>query len=107
MTELDKGKSWLVRIAAGAVAITFAGFGLTILRQFWRNLENIPAVLIFILLLVGFYRALIWAATELPTELGQKFPITGKELRERRKIFYHWLAVQGSPVRNRKRRHLP
>jgi hypothetical protein len=53
-------------------------------------MEIIPGVLIFIILLIGFYKAGVWMFIDRPIELNKKFPITGDEVKRRQKAFYDW-----------------
>jgi hypothetical protein len=40
------------------------------------------------------YEALIWPLTERREEIEKKYPISGEELRRRKKAFFDWLATQ-------------
>jgi hypothetical protein len=50
------------------------------------------ALLIFMGIWLGFYAAGSWAFF---AQLNTKIPISGKELRRRKKEFYDWLASLG------------
>jgi len=91
-----------VRIVSGALAISWAAVPVLLVRPF---LQVIPSVLTLIVLFTCFYCVGIWILIDRPAELKKKLPITSKELRERKKAFYDWLASQGRPERGKGRRH--
>jgi hypothetical protein len=75
------------------VGSTLAVFVTFFLRRF-LHLQVIPTVLLFIILEVACYRLGVWAMIERPEELDKKFPLTVKDLRRKRRVFYDWLNSQ-------------
>jgi protein-S-isoprenylcysteine O-methyltransferase Ste14 len=93
MAEPTKRTIVLVRITSGLIGLAYAGFATLFLHKFWPSMEMIPGVLVFIILLIGFYIAGVWMFIDRPIELNKKFPITSNEVRKRRKAFYDWLNL--------------
>ena len=94
MAEPTKRTMFLVRITSVLFSLAYAGFSILFLHHFWHSIEMIPGVLIFLILLIGFYKAGVWMFIDRPIELNKKFPITGDEVRRRQKAFYDWLDLR-------------
>jgi hypothetical protein len=77
------------------LATMYAGLITFMVYSRWPRLHIALTLLIFIGLWSGFYLAGVWAILYRREELNWKFPISGRELRRRRKEFYNWLASQG------------
>jgi hypothetical protein len=81
--------------AFGVLLATVCASFITVGVHVWRVLPIALAVLIFIGLWIGFYLTGIWALNERPAELDKKFPISSKERRKRKTVFYDWLDSRG------------
>jgi hypothetical protein len=89
------GKKNVGRSYGACLATIYATLIIGTVYELSGGLHIILALLIFVVLWIGFYLAGVWAAVERPAELNRKFPISSKEVRRRRKAFRDWLASQG------------
>ena len=78
------------------LAIMYGSLTTATLHRFWPALRGLTW-LIFAGLCVGIYFAGYWVLVDRPAELNRKFPISGKELRRRKREFYDWLDSLGQP----------
>jgi hypothetical protein len=88
------GKKNIGRSTGVTVATVYATLITGTIYGFWHSLHTASVLLIFIVLWIGIYFAGVWVAVDRPAELDRKFPISGRELRKRKKAFYDWLASQ-------------
>jgi chromate transport protein ChrA len=90
--------SWLStmrRVGIGLLAASSAALlVILVLRIFHKSLHGSVSLLAFIFFAVAaffFYFFWTWLFFVHPSEIARKFPITGKELRKRKKDFYDTL----------------
>jgi hypothetical protein len=69
-------------------ALIYAFLVTLVFRQFFPNLRPSSSVLILIGFWVAFYFVWKWVFIERPAELNGRPPISGKELRRRKKEFF-------------------
>jgi hypothetical protein len=85
----------LGQLSGICLATVSAALIVLMVRGLWHGLHIAPTLLLFVVLWIGFYFAGVWASTERRAELDRKFPISSKELRRRKRVFYDWLASRG------------
>ena len=101
MTQPSEKQLFFLRIVSGLVATSYAGIATLVLHGFLPKLNAFASVMTFVILWLGFYLACMWVSVERPAELRKKYPISGKEVRERRKAFHDWLALSERYIRRR------
>jgi hypothetical protein len=104
MTQPSEKQIFFWRIVSGLVATSYAGLATPVLHRLLPRLDAFASVMTFVILWLGFYLVWMWISVERPAELRKKSPITGKEVRERRKAFHDWLASSERHIRRNRAR---
>jgi hypothetical protein len=104
MTRPSDKQIFFWRILSGLVAACCAGLATPVLHGLLPRLDAFASVMSFVILWLAFYLVWMWISIERTAELEKKFPITGKEVRERRKAFHDWLASSEKHIRRNRAR---